>query len=95
MSEKRCTEDMKLWLFDLAHSNLPDDEVLKGFVKYYVLYNLCLGRVHDDLVFKTGYSLGDVSAAIDRLKKLLQSYAGVQDDCFELDIDKRGNELCC
>lgn len=34
----RYTEDMKIWLFDVAHNNLPDDDILKGFIKYYVLF---------------------------------------------------------
>lgn len=29
---KRDTEEMKLWLFDLAHGNLTDEAIVKGFI---------------------------------------------------------------
>ena len=33
----RATEDHKIWLFDLAHGNLTNSQIVKGFVKYYAL----------------------------------------------------------
>ena len=30
------TEEMKIWLFDVAHGNLTDETTLKGFLKDYV-----------------------------------------------------------
>ena len=40
----RATEDHKIWLFDLAHGNLTELEIVKGFIKFY------------DLVFRTHYN---------------------------------------
>ena len=34
---QRGSEGHKLWLFDLAHGNLNDCQILQGFLKYYVL----------------------------------------------------------
>ena len=31
----RATEDHKIWLFDLAHGNLTELEIVKGFIKFY------------------------------------------------------------
>ncbi len=72
------TEEGKLWLFDLAHGNLNDTEqVLKGFVKYYVLQGRGIGNVQDDIVFHTSYGVEGVRKAIETLKSVLMSFAGV------------------
>lgn len=52
----RATEDHKLWLFDLAHGNLSESEIVKGFIKYYALNDFTVDNVLDDIVFKTHYS---------------------------------------
>lgn len=90
MNENRCTEDMKMWLLDLTYSRLSDDEVLKGFVKYYVLYNLSISRVFDDLHFRTYYPADRIAVALDHLKKVLYVYAGVSDDLSDLSVDEKG-----
>lgn len=53
----RFTEDMKLWLFDVAHGNLDDEKILKGFIKYYVLHGQAIGNVQDDITFHTMYGI--------------------------------------
>ena len=30
-------EDKETWLFDLAHGDLDEDAIVKGFIKHYVL----------------------------------------------------------
>ena len=52
----RATEDYKIWLFDLAHGNLTDSQIVKGFIKYYALNGFTVGNVQDDLVFRTRYN---------------------------------------
>lgn len=49
----RATEDHKIWLFDLAHGNLTELEIVKGFIKFYALNGFTVGNVQDDLVFRT------------------------------------------
>lgn len=67
---QRATSDHKIWLFDLAHGNLKDDEILKGFIKYYVLSGCVLDNVVDDVVFKTHYDpTGIKEKLIEVLKK--------------------------
>lgn len=51
----RDTEEMKLWLFDLAHGNLLDDEVLSGFIKHYVLRGLTVDHIASDIIYHTTY----------------------------------------
>lgn len=47
----RYNDNMKIWLFDLAHGNLSDLEIIKGFIKYYVLYNCTIQNVQDRHTF--------------------------------------------
>lgn len=83
-----CAEDMTLWFFNLVHGKLSSEEVLKGFIKYYVLDNQRLGNAFDDLFLRSGYSLAENLRGANLLYKHLRLYAGVQDDDFEMDIDE-------
>ncbi|MEY8356918.1 hypothetical protein AALB39_26735 [Lachnospiraceae bacterium 54-53] len=67
----RYTEEMKLWLLDLAHGNLSDKDILKGFIKYYVLHDFGVGQVVSDIVFHTIYGTGGVITAKESLLKVL------------------------
>lgn len=51
----RDTEEMKLWLFDLAHGNLKDDEILSGFIKHYALRGLTVDHIASDIIYHTTY----------------------------------------
>ena len=62
----RYTEEMKLWLFDLAHGNLSDSQILSGFLKHYVLFD-----------FHTVYGLDRVSFAISELRRVIELYSAV------------------
>ncbi len=68
----RGTEEHKIWLFDLAHENLTDEEILKGIIKYYILSGCRLDNVIDDIVFKTHY---DPSGIKEHLIEVLQKAA--------------------
>lgn len=67
----RFTEDMKLWLFDVAHGNLDDEKILKGFIKYYVLHGQAIGNVQDDITFHTMYGIQGVRKAIMDIQRVL------------------------
>lgn len=70
---ERYTEEMKLWLFDLAHGNLSDEKILKGFIKHYVLQNLAINNVADDIVFHTFYGTSGVIRAKESILKVLNN----------------------
>ena len=77
----RYTEDMKMWLFDVAHNNLQDEEILKGFIKYYVLFGESFQKITDDIVFHTIYgSSGAVIARDNVLRVLNNLVAGCEND---------------
>lgn len=74
----RGTEEHKLWLFDLAHGNLQDDEILKGFIKYYVLSGCVLSNVIDDIVFRTHYDLDKTVGIKNKLTEVLEKAGGIE-----------------
>lgn len=67
------TSEMKNWLFDFVHGNLDDRQVLRGFIRYYVLHDCGVADIQRDVVFHTMYNSQDLSDAIKRLKQLLES----------------------
>ena len=71
----RYSEGMKVWLFDLAHGNLKKSEIIKGFIKYYVLYNCTIQNVQDDIHFHTHYGILGEKTALENLNKALCYYA--------------------
>lgn len=73
---KRGTEEHKLWLFDLAHGNLQDPQILKGFLKYYVLDGYSMAHVVDDMRFRTHYSLDQIRQSKESLERVLRAAAG-------------------
>lgn len=77
MVQNRATEEHKLYLFDLAHGNLNDEEIIKGFIKYYVLNGFTLGNLQDDYMFHTHYPIEGVQAGLQSLRAALESMAEV------------------
>lgn len=69
---KAWLEDKATWLFDLAHNNLDDDAIVKGFLKHYVLQGQGIDDVQRDMHFHTHY--GDLyrKAAMDGLRRALE-----------------------
>lgn len=77
MVQNRATEDHKLYLFDLAHGNLNNEEIIKGFIKYYVLSGFTLGNLQDDYMFHTHYPIERVQVGLQSLRAALESVAEV------------------
>lgn len=71
----RTNEEMKLWLFDLAHGNLDDTTILSGFIRHYVLHGLTTGNVIDDILFHTAYGMPGIETAKNSLLCVLQKAA--------------------
>lgn len=71
---KRDTEEMRLWLFDIAHGNLEENAVVKGFIKHYVLHGLSKDNVKDDILFHTTYGSEGARTAVILLEKALQEF---------------------
>lgn len=74
----RYREGMKVWLFDLAHGNLSESAVMKGFIKYYVLHNRTVQNVQDDIHFHTNYGVLGEQTALESLNKALCSYVNYE-----------------
>lgn len=75
MIKNRATEDHKIWLFDLAYGNLQDEEMVRGFIKYYVLNGFTLGNLQDDYMFHTHYPIDGIKAGLQNLRTALESMA--------------------
>ena len=73
---QRGSEGHKLWLFDLAHGNLNDCQILQGFLKYYVLEGYVMMNVIDDMRFHTFYSLDQIRESKESLERVLRASAG-------------------
>ena len=73
---KRGSEGHKIWLFDLAHGNLNDCQILQGFLKYYVLEGYMMMNVIDDMRFHTFYSLDQIRESKENLERVLRAAAG-------------------
>lgn len=65
---KAWMEDKEIWLFDLAHGDLGEDSIVKGFLKHYVLENQSLGNVLWDL---TNTNYDNSKAAMESLRAAL------------------------
>lgn len=75
--ENRGTEEHRIWLDDLAHSDLSESDIVKGFIKFYALNGLTVGNVVDDILFRTHY---DVCAAKENLMSALESFSECKKD---------------
>ena len=73
----RDTEEMKLWLFDLAHGNLQDDEILFGFIKHYALRGLTIDHVVSDIFYRTTYGVPGVKTAKTSLLRVLMEAGNI------------------
>lgn len=70
--DKAWMEDKALWLFDLAHGNLDEDAIVKGFLKHYVLQDKSISDVRQDLHFHTHYGDYYMESAMDSLRRALE-----------------------
>ena len=71
----RGTEDHKIGLFDLAHGNLKDKQILQGFLKYYALDGYSMAHVVDDMRFHTHYSLEQIRQSKESLERVIRAAA--------------------
>ena len=62
---------MKLWLFDLAHGNLKENDIVTGFIKYYVLFDCTMQDVKRDIIFHTNYGDNGCITALNSLSTAL------------------------
>lgn len=69
----RYTEEMKLYLFDLAHGNLKGSDIVTGFIKHYVLFDCTMQDVKRDIIFHTLYGEDGVAAALNVLSNALEN----------------------
>ena len=67
--------EMKLWLFDLAHGNLEDSEILSGFIRYYILQGFSVSHLVNDIVYRTTYGIPGIQTAKSSLLRVLQDVA--------------------
>lgn len=72
---RRDTEEFKIWLLDLAHGNLSDAAMVKGFIKHYALHDLTLGNVQQDIYFHTMYGDSNCLRAMEDIVRALKVYA--------------------
>ena len=69
---KAWMEYKEIWLFDLAHGNLDEESIVKGFLKHYVLQNQGIADVQQHLHFHTHYGDFYMEAAMDNLRRALE-----------------------
>lgn len=69
---KAWMEDKEIWLFDLAHGNLDEESIVKGFLKHYVLQNQGISDVQQHLHFHTHYGDFYMETAISSLHRALE-----------------------
>lgn len=69
---KAWMDDKATWLFDLAHGDLDEDAVVKGFLKHYVLQGRSTGDVLQDLHFRTHYGDFYLESAMASLRRALE-----------------------
>lgn len=74
-TRNRGTEGHKIWLFDLAHGNLKDKQILQGFLKYYALDGYSMAHVVDDMRFHTHYSLEQIRQSKESLERVIRAAA--------------------
>lgn len=66
---------IKTWLFALVDGKLSDDEIVKGFIKYYALNGLVIGNVQQDIIFKTVIGQWRYQGPMAELRRALAEYA--------------------
>ena len=70
------SEEMKIWLFDVAHGNLTDETALKGFLRYYVCQDMSLSDVKRDILYRTSYGTTGVQKAETAVKGSFTQISG-------------------
>lgn len=68
----RYSEKMKLWLFDLAHGNLNENDIVAGFIEHYILFDCSMQDVKRDIIFHTNYGDTGCITALTSLSNALK-----------------------
>lgn len=71
----RGSEAHKVWLFDLAHGNLDDRKIVRGFIGFYILNGADDRKVYDDMFFHTNYGQEEIKQAKEHLVMALEAAA--------------------
>ena len=71
--KKEWMENKEDWLFDLAHGNLDENAILKGFLKHYVLQDCGIADVQRDLHFHTNYADFYLKEAMSAFRSALEN----------------------
>ena len=66
---------IKTWLFALVDGKLSDDQMVKGFIKYYALNGLVIGNVQQDIILKTVIGQWRYQGPMAELRRALAEYA--------------------
>ena len=72
-------EDKETWLFDLAHGDLNQDAIVKGFIKHYVLQGQGIADVQQNLHFHTHYGDYYMECAMSALRWALDEVKMIVD----------------
>ena len=75
MAKNRGTEEHRLWLFGLAHGSLKDQEIIRGFIEYYILNNLRLATIESDFARYTLCPAECIREGVERLRRGLEQAA--------------------
>lgn len=65
--------DKVTWLFELAHNDLEEDAIVKGFLKHYVLQGRGISNVQQDMRFHTHCTDICLKSAISELRRALEN----------------------
>ena len=53
--------------------NLQDEQIIKGFLKHYVIFDLTISDVKRDILFHTNYGEDGVKQALSSLKDSIEN----------------------
>lgn len=59
--------ERETWLFDLAHGNLNNKQIIKGFIKLYAAFDMGISDIKRHILFHTNYGEEGAKQAITSL----------------------------
>ncbi len=68
---REFTQDMKNWLLAFISGSLTDESILRGFLKYYVGFNLCIIDVRLDVLNHTVFASAEMSYVEAEIRRVL------------------------
>ena len=78
MSRYPLNEELNMWLFELAKGKLSDEQLIKGFIKHYVLQGYTIGSIKADALVHPYLKPSSTSKAWKNLSRALENY--IRDD---------------